>query len=489
MCAIAGVISIVQTDNLKEDINSMLETVVHRGPDGQGTKIFDNKIALGHRRLAILDLSEKGTQPMQWTGRYWITYNGEIYNYIELREELIKEGYDFSTDTDTEVLLAAYEKWGNDCVNRFNGMWAFAIYDKEENQLFCSRDRYGIKPFYYSFSNNRFIFGSEIKEILAVLGKRPKVNRNTFDAYLVGGGFDKCEETMFDGIYQIEGGYNLILNCGNLTHKTVRWYDLRNTTINKNDKHANYRIFREKFLNAVNLRLRSDVPVGSCLSGGLDSSAIVCAVHENFKKTESDKGQYTITSCFENKRYDEWEYAKSVIEKTDVTSYQVFPDMGKVFEELDHIIWHMDEPFNGTSIYAQWCVFKEAKKQGLTVMLDGQGSDEQLAGYDVFYKVLFIDLIKKGKWKNLLHEITCYKSLKCKSNNLKFFETIAASLTTLLVPDGLRYKINRIYRNRKSGSPFPVSMYDNSIIKNEYKERDKRSSQKYIYGEMNIGIK
>ncbi len=489
MCAIAGIISIVQTDNLKKDINSMLETVVHRGPDGQGSKIFDNKIVLGHRRLAILDLSEKGIQPMQRTGRYWITYNGEIYNYIELREELIKEGYAFSTDTDTEVLLAAYEKWGNDCVNHFNGMWAFAIYDEEKNQLFCSRDRYGVKPFYYSFSDNRFIFGSEIKEILAVFGKRPKVNRNTFDAYLVRGGFDKCEETMFDGIYQIEGGYNLILNCGDLTYKTVRWYDLRNIAVNKNDRHTNYRIFREKFLKAVNLRLRSDVPVGSCLSGGLDSSAIICAVHDNFKETKNDKGQYTVTSCFENERYDEWEYAESVIKKTGAASYQVFPDMGKIFEELDHIIWHMDEPFGGTSIYAQWCVFKEAKRRGLTVMLDGQGSDEQLAGYSAFYKVLFTQLLKKGKWKKLLHEIKCYKALREETEDLKTFDLVLSAITTLMMPNFLRYRLNTIYGRKKTGVPFSNAICNNAIVKSNFEGADKRNPQKYIYSGMNVGLR
>lgn len=489
MCAIAGIISIVQTDNLEKDINSTLETVVHRGPDGQGSKIFDNKIALGHRRLAILDLSEKGIQPMQRAGRYWITYNGEIYNYIELREELIKEGYAFSTDTDTEVLLAAYEKWGNDCVNHFNGMWAFAIYDEEKNQLFCSRDRYGVKPFYYSFSDNRFIFGSEIKEILAVLGKRPKVNRNTFDAYLVRGGFDSGTETMFDEIYQIEGGYNLLLNCGDLTYKIVRWYDLRDVAINKNDKHTNYEIFRKKFLKAVNLRLRSDVPVGSCLSGGLDSSAIVCAVHENFKKTKTDNGQYTITSCFENKCYDEREYAESVIEKTGVTSYQVFPDMGKIFEELDHIIWHMDEPFDGTSIYAQWCVFKEAKRQGLTVMLDGQGSDEQLAGYSAFYKVLFTQLLKKGKWKKLLHEIKYYKALREETEDLKTVDLILSAMTTLMIPNILRYRMNAIYGRKKTGAPFSNSIYNNAIVKSNFERADKKNPQKYIYSGMNIGLR
>ena len=166
MCGIAGIVSGKKRPDLDKMLDKMLEAIIHRGPDGQGKKIFDEKVALGHRRLAIIDLSENGLQPMQWRKRYWITFNGEIFNYRELRKQLQKEyKYQFNTETDTEVILAAFDVWGNDCVKFFNGMWAFAIYDTKENKLFCSRDRYGVKPFYYSFSED-FLFGSEIKEIL-----------------------------------------------------------------------------------------------------------------------------------------------------------------------------------------------------------------------------------------------------------------------------------------------------------------------------------
>ena len=174
MCGIAGIVSNKKKDNLENMINGMLETIVHRGPDGSGKKFFDDKVALGHRRLAIIDLSEKGLQPMEWNKRYWITFNGEIYNYKELREQLIKEkNFSFESETDTEVILAAFAAWGEKCVNYFNGMWSFVIFDRNNQKMFCSRDRYGVKPFYYSMVDDYFVFGSEIKEIL-------KISKNSY---------------------------------------------------------------------------------------------------------------------------------------------------------------------------------------------------------------------------------------------------------------------------------------------------------------------
>lgn len=488
MCGIAGIISKQKVNDLKESLNKMLETIIHRGPDGHGEQIFDNRIALGHRRLAILDLSKEGLQPMCYCSNLWITFNGEIYNYIELRDELKNYGFTFRTGTDTEVLLASYQRWGEDCVNHFNGMWSFAIYDVNEQKIFCSRDRYGVKPFYYSVDKNRFVFASEIKELLAISKDRPKADIDRLKAYLATGIQECGYTTMFRGILQLEGGCNLILNCKTLEYNVYRWYELSEVSLNRNTKEQNYRDFKTEFFSSVRLRLRADVPVGSCLSGGMDSSAIVCAVHENMRNSNMEKEQITISSCFKDKRYDEQEYIDAVVKHTGVTSYKVFPDMSKVFDELDDLIWHMDEPFGGTSVYAQWCVFKKAREHGLTVMLDGQGADEQLAGYTPFYQVLFIDLLKKGKWQRLKKEIQYYKAMRASSENISTKRIILSTFASVLFADRFRYSINKLYRKNVMGMPYTDDFYDNKYVKKGYQIYDKRNPQKYIQASMLNGL-
>lgn len=499
MCGIAGYISKKESEKLPETIDRMLNIIIHRGPDGSGRYIYKDRVGLGHRRLSILDLSDNGAQPMTYRGRFHITFNGEIYNYIELREELEKKGYSFYSDTDTEVLLASYAEWGDECVSRFNGMWAFAVFDEEKNHLFCSRDRYGVKPFYYYYDENSMIFGSEIKEILSVMPGQIQADMDHLSAYLAKGSLDYDEGTLFKGVKQLSGGYNLYIDCENLHFSVVRFYDLRqiscsNLAQNHLDqknltKEENYKCFKEKFLKSVRLRLRSDVQVGSCLSGGLDSSAIVCAVHEELKHQGKEEQQYTVSSCFDDRRYDEREYIDEVVKHTGIISYKVFPDMGKVFEKLDQIIWHMDEPFAGTSVYAQWCVFEEAKKRGLAVMLDGQGSDEQLAGYTPFYKVLFIDLFRKGQWKRLRREINAYRTLRSESEPVPYREVLLSTIGSLLFPDHIRYRINKIYHKKISGRPLPERMYQGKDLEESYRSYDKRNPQKYIYAGMYHGLR
>lgn len=489
MCGIAGLIYKKRCETIQSDLDKMLNTIIHRGPDGEGRRIFDNRIALGHRRLAIIDLSDDGLQPMVKKKNYWITFNGEIYNYLELRKELKAGGLNFSTQTDTEVLLASYIYWGEDCVNHFNGMWSFAIYDKTKGKLFCSRDRYGVKPFYYEWASDRFAFASEIKEIVAIKDKdKIKVNRDNFMAYLTNGILDSNEHTMFAGIDQLLGGWNLVLDCDTLEMHKYQWYELGKVELNQNTREKNYTEFRDKFLHAVDLRLRADVSVGSCLSGGLDSSAIVCAVHENLRSQGKEDIQYTVSSCFEDKRYDEQEYIEAVVKHTGVTSYKVFPDMEKLFSILDKMIWHMDEPFGGTSIFAQWNVFETAKKHNLKVMLDGQGADEQLAGYTPFYKVLFLDLLKHGRIKRLKKEIDAYKNLRADSEPIKTWELLASVIMTAFLSDGLRFKLNKLFRRNKGGMPFPEMFYDNAVSKSGWERYDKRDSQKYIDASMHNGM-
>lgn len=489
MCGIAGFFS-KKKNEVKNKINLMLDTIVHRGPDGCGTKIFYDRLALGHRRLSVIDLSVASNQPMQYGESYWITYNGEIYNYLELKEELLSLGYSFKTKSDTEVILACYVEWGEGCVDRFNGMWSFAIYDDKRKILFCSRDRFGVKPFYYLFNKDSFVFASEIKAIVKILDQSPRVNHSNINAFLVKGTWDSDEETMFDGIMQLMGGCNLIFDCGEFNYKIYCWYDLMKCAgaiTNHYSLDENINIFKKLFTDSINLRLRSDVSVGCCLSGGLDSSSIVCVSADILK--EANHEQHVITSCFDDTRYDERDYAQAVIDKTKVISHQVFPDMSQVFVELDRLIWHMDEPLAGTSGYAQWNVFKEARKQNLTVMLDGQGSDEQLAGYTNFYKVLFLDLLRKVRIKKLFHELNCYKNLRVSTEAGSMMELMLSVVGTFFLPDNIRYIAYNRYKDRISGSPFSKEMYYEPKAENNYRLYDKRNPQKFIYAGMTQGLR
>lgn len=489
MCGIAGYISRDKDSGIADKINIMLEKIIYRGPDGGGNHVHDQRVGLGHRRLSIIDLSDNAGQPMCYRDRYWLTYNGEIYNYIELRNELKEQGYTFSTESDTEVLLASFDYWGKDCVAHFNGMWSFALFDEKNEKLFCSRDRYGVKPFYYYTNGQVFIFGSEIKEILAVYPEECKADMDNLAVYLTKGSLDRNDGTMFANIKQLIGGFNLFLDCRNLSCEIKEYYDLRKIRIADRSKETNYIMFREKFMQSVGFRLRSDVQIGSCLSGGLDSSSIVCAVHKELEGTGNAGKQYTVSSCFEDKRYDEQEFIDEVVKDTGVTAYKVFPEMEKLFDELDKLIWHMDEPFASTSIYAQWNVFRKAKEKGLTVMLDGQGSDEQLAGYTPFYQVLFVNLLRRGKFRQLFHEINCYRTLRSESEPIRIGEILLSTLASALLPEGLHFKANRLYVRRLRGLPFPKHLYDNEKARSEFAYYNKKDPQEFIYAGMTQGLR
>ena len=396
MCGISGIIDQTKQPVAPDKIKRMNDLIAHRGPDDEGF-FFGKNFALGHRRLAIIDLSKDGHQPMTYRDKFTITYNGEIYNYLELRADLEKEGYRFQSKTDTEVILAAYAKWGKECVEHFNGMWAFAIHDRANNIIFCSRDRFAIKPFYYTTIRNRFCFGSEIKQFTAVPGWRPVMNSLRIFDFLNHAMLDHTEETMFSGVHQLRGGHNLIYNLSSHSYTTRRWYALESqiSQLAIGEEEASDR-FLDLFTDSVRLRLRSDVKVGSCLSGGLDSSAIVCIMNELLKADEKIGSQETVSSCYDISAVDEKKFIEAVTWQTQVKSHYVFPRFEDLFSSLKKLLWHQDEPFSTTSIFAQWHVFAEAKRNGLTVMLDGQGADEYLVGYHRFFECYF-----KQLWKNL----------------------------------------------------------------------------------------
>ncbi len=437
MCGICGIFSF----NHKVDINlllSMTRVLRHRGPDDEGFMLCDTRerivksfhhdesidevknklprlennfnanLGLGFRRLSILDLTENGHQPMQFEeAGLWIVYNGEIFNYIEIREELIKKGYVFKSNTDTEVILKSYYEWGEECVNKFNGMWAFAIWDSKESKLFCSRDRFGIKPFYYNYKPGvYFIFASEIKSMLQVI--RPQPNYQTLYDYFSYGYSDHNERTFFEDIKQLRGGHKLVLQNGNLSIK--RFYKISKLTISDSLKTSKERI-RELLFDTVKIMLRSDVPIGYTLSGGIDSSSIVC-IASNINRSSNN----TFSLIYPGENVDESFYIKKVIEKTSVNPHFISPTSEDFLKDIDRFIWHQEEPFVGISYFGEFKLRELTRNNNVTVSLEGQGADEIITGYTSLFQPYFFDLLSEFRWIRLLRE---YKHFHHYSGNLK----------------------------------------------------------------------
>jgi asparagine synthase (glutamine-hydrolysing) len=362
----------------------MNDLIAHRGPDGEGL-YFDKGLALGHRRLAIIDVSPAGHQPMLYSDRYVITFNGEIYNYLELREQLCLEGYVFASKTDTEVILAAYDKWGAACVSRFNGMWSFALYDKQTAEIFCSRDRFGVKPFYFANTPDKFVFGSEIKQIL-IGGDVPAVaNMIAVRDFLVEGFHGHTSETFFCGIHSLPAGHNLVYSIRANSFQELRYYSLDiRAGLPDLEEHSATELFFAHLKRAVKFQLRSDVKVGVCLSGGLDSSSLagLSAVAYN---AESVGRMQAVHAKSSEKDMDESDYAVELAERSDIELSVIEPTSEEFIDAIDEVVYLQEEPFATPSIFMQYFVFQKAKRIGCKVMLDGQGSDEILLGYERYY--------------------------------------------------------------------------------------------------------
>lgn len=393
-----------------ETPESVLTTALAYSPQTRGRPTIDGQVsvALGHRRLSILDLSPAGHEPMCTPDhRYWIVYNGEVYNYRELRTELEVAGRIFHTGTDTEVVLAAYAEWGRDCLNRFNGMFAFVLYDRETRTIFAARDRFGVKPLYYWFSPDGCLaFASEIKQFTVLPGWEACLNHQRAFDFLTYALLDHTNETMFAGVRQLRGGEALEVTLEEI-HTPLpvfQWYTLQPEHARRSYESACER-FRELFTDSVRLRLRADVPIGSCLSGGLDSSAIVCVTNDLLKQEGKMDIQRTFSATTTVKQFDESDHIRTVVEERKIDAYYTCANIDDLLAELDRIIWHQDEPFGSTSIYAQWSVFRLAADTGMKVMLDGQGADEQLCGYHTFFPVRYAELFRSGRWIQLFREL------------------------------------------------------------------------------------
>ncbi len=460
MCGIAGIYNRAGGPVDLAELEAMTQAQTHRGPDGEGYvflamgrnekpiaisgSLFNSirrvpsrySLGFGHRRLAILDPSPLGHQPMaSENGAVWITYNGEIYNYLELGQELQSLGWCFRSRTDTEVVLNAYQQWGMDCLHRLNGMFAFAIWDGLRNQLFCARDRLGMKPFYYRHRDNRFAFGSEIKALLKGASAATGPNEKTIYDFLVFGLQDHSEETFFKDIVQLPPGHQLVVDRDRV--RMDQWWDLppSDESAHLNDQEA-IQQFSDLLRDAVRIHLRSDTVVGSCLSGGLDSSSVVCLAadlrrsSEAGNKVRADSSRLkTFSACFEDPRFDERPYLHQAVTHSEADSVEVYPDGRTLFGEMPTILRFQEEPFGGTSYLAQWAVMQTASRHGVKVLLDGQGGDELLCGYPGYWGSYWGDLFRGGAWGTLLKEMRAYRA-----SQAAVHPTVWANLARAVLP-------------------------------------------------------
>lgn len=386
MCAIAGILSRAPVN--PRALEAMLAAQKHRGPDGRGVWFNTPRTtALGHCRLAVLDLSPLAAQPMQdITGQYVITYNGEIYNYRELREELRRAGVEFRSASDTEVLLEAYKHWGEQCLHRLNGMFSFAIYHNPTGRLFCARDRFGEKPFLFVAASEFFAFASEYKALL-LLAEVPlacddlRLLRSCHRHYK---GLDNDRETVFPAISQLRPAEAMLLDFHSGKRRIWRYWDIPpGPTQSGISETAACQQFQELLTDAVRLRLRSDVPLGSCLSGGLDSTAIVCLARNILGPQTS---YHCFTARFPGSSRDEWAFAQQAAGAANAITHSVAPNADRLAGELEDLLWFNELPVGSGVQYAQYCLFRLAREHGITVLLDGQGSDELLAGYPRYFE-------------------------------------------------------------------------------------------------------
>lgn len=414
MCGIAGLFRFDQQPIEQVLLKRMAQLQQYRGPDDEGFFV-DGNVGLAFRRLAILDLSPAGHQPMASAdGTCWLVFNGEIYNHNELRHELKEYGHHFRSRTDTEVILAAYAQWGVECLSRFNGMWGFALWDSRKQQLFCARDRIGIKPFYYHQDASRLIFASEIKALFADPQTPRQPDEKAVYAYLVFAEVQFGEDTFFADIKQLPAAHYLLVDRQGT--RIQRYWQLDHSRYNPTITDAEaIEGFRHLFFDSVRLRLQSDVPLGTCLSGGLDSSAIVCAANqilfgneEKPDRTVVGERQKAFSACYNDPRCDERQWIEPVIDKTGAQSHYVYPDAEGLFADLETMVWHQEEPVLGTSIYAQWSVMRRAREAGVVVMLDGQGGDEVMCGYQLYYCSLMAGALRSGNW-GVLQQLLTHK--------------------------------------------------------------------------------
>lgn len=474
MCGIAGLV----VRNGRADLGrlSLMSLLLrHRGPDDEGGVLIDPeggqwmtlggpdtpadayssgtpfapgrragdqktaqyRVGMVHRRLSIVDLSPTGHQPMSAAGgRTWIVYNGEIYNHVELRAELEKSGATFIGTSDTEVILAAYRAWGRDCLARFNGMFAFALWDGERGELFCARDRLGVKPLYYESDGDTFAFASEPPALVRTRPRRAQPRLAAIHDLIALDWVDHESPTFFEGLFQLPPGQYLVYGKGGLSVR--RWWSLDPNRRATGDPREWTAEFERLFTDAVRLRLRADVEVGSCLSGGLDSSAVVTTAAQMLEKP-----LHAFTCAYdEGPAYDERPYVRATIEASGASSHLVVPDGADFWEAFDVLHAQQGEPTAGPGVYSQWKVMGLARDAGLKVLLDGQGGDETLAGYFRYLPLRLRDLAAHGR-------LVAFAQLWGDVVERLGFSTTLGLVTEPLMPPGVAHVLRRRFGQGK----------------------------------------
>jgi len=432
VCGIAGIFCRKGTTRFDVDLVGKMNFIQkHRGPDDEGLSVDTNCI-LGHRRLSVIDLSTDGHQPfISDDGRFKLVFNGEIYNYIELRKELENSGWQFRTRTDTEVLLKAYVAYGKNCLQKFNGMFAFAIYDSQERSLFLARDRVGIKPLYYAIVDATLYFSSEIKALFSVPSLKPSINYQSLFDYLVFNRTDIYDETFIEEIKRIPKGCIGVFNKNGF--QISQWWNPNDYIGNRSvrDLKTVQRKIKDILISSLKLRMRSDVPVGSCLSGGLDSSILIGILNSN---CSVDRDYLTFTASFPGHPIDETRYIDLLKQEYPFRNIRTFPTAKKAKDDLNAFVYANDEPTTNPSFYSQYCVMKLAKEHGVTVLLDGQGGDESFAGYQYFHGFNMYGLLKEKKISQLGSELI--KSL-LRRQDISVYQTFIFQI----LPDSMKKRL------------------------------------------------
>ena len=415
MCGIAGIVSLNASFIQMPVLKKMSDTLAHRGPDGEGFWISDSgNTGFAARRLSVLDLTSAGDQPMHYLSRYTIVYNGEIYNFRELRNDLLKQGYQFRSNGDTEVVLASYDRYKEKCVDYFDGMFAFAIWDNKEKILFCARDRFGEKPFYYYQEKGKLFFASEMKALWAA-GVSRTIDQKMLLNYLSLGYVQNASErsqTFFQEIYSLSPSHYLILDFKTGKFLLNQYWDIdKQSTIKIKENEAVEQL--DYYLNnSVIRRLRSDVPVGLTLSGGLDSSSICTYMNDYY--SAAGKRMKSFSATFPGFDKDESPYIKMIVDALQIENYPVTPEAYQLTDDFQKMAYHQEEPFSSSSVYAQYKVFQLARKNNVPVLLDGQGADEIMAGYHKYLHWYLQEVMSRNRFGKLKSERNSFSRNKIK---------------------------------------------------------------------------
>lgn len=466
MCGIAGVINKNGTRVEKDAVKRMTELIKHRGPDAEGIYI-NGSYGVGHRRLSIVDLSEDGRQPMaSHDGRYVISFNGEIYNYVELKAELERCGCRFRTRTDTEVILEAYRLWGWRCTGKFNGMWAFALYDVEKQVLFLSRDRFGVKPLYILDKEECFVFASEIKCILELYPEERQVNETAVARYFGNVEEDSDKVTFYRNIENFPKATNMIYDLKNNKKTSAIYWKIDKNKCEKKYGRANvYKKFREILEDAIRIRLRADVPVGASLSGGLDSSSIVSIARKKFGMTMN-----TFSSIYEESDCNEEEFIACVNKDTASIPHYICPEESEdILRDLKEMIYYHDGPCEAASPYSGFCVYRGVKKN-VTVMLDGQGADELFGGYMDSIAAKARDLIREGR---------SFRAARLIGSFQEAIPMYRHAMPEHILVEALGYRGYRKYTEKKEWANPRENTVASDIFTEEYRKISKKITWSY----------